>query len=116
METVAESDRISPVEPQDIDPALIAEGKTLFEQACAACHGQDGEGVANLGVSLTDSEVVLAHEETDVLDMIREGRMPGDAENTSGGVMPASGGRPDLTDEQLLAIVAYLRSKPSEMQ
>ncbi|MCB0056088.1 MAG: disulfide bond formation protein B, partial [Caldilineaceae bacterium] len=26
VETVAESDRISPVEPQDIDPALIAEG------------------------------------------------------------------------------------------
>lgn len=116
VETVAQSDQQTPVEPGDVDPALIAEGKALFEQACAACHGLEGEGVAGLGVSLTDSEVVLAHEGPDALDMIRSGSMPGTPGNTSGGVMPPSGGRPDLTDEQLLAIVAYLRTNPSGMQ
>ena len=48
--------------------------------------------------------------------MIRAGRWPGDPANTSGGVMPPSGGRPDLTDDQLMAIVAYLRSNPTEAQ
>ena len=114
--TIAESSELTPVEPESADPALIAEGQALFEQACAACHGSEGEGVANLGVRLTDSEIVLAHESSEALDMIRNGRLPDAPENTTGGVMPPSGGRPDLTDEQLLAIVAYLRSNPSETQ
>jgi disulfide bond formation protein DsbB len=106
----------TPVEPVDVDPALIAEGKQLFEQACATCHGVEGEGVANLGIPLNDSELVLAHEAPEVIEMIRVGRWPGDPANTSGGVMPPSGGRPDLTDDQLMAIVAYLRSNPTEAE
>lgn len=115
LPTVAASTaNFTPVEPIADDPALIAEGKQLFEQACATCHGAEGAGVPHLGVSLNDSELVLAHEAPDVIEMIRAGRMPGDPANTSGGVMPPNGGRPDLTDDQLLAIIAYLRSNPIE--
>ncbi|MBX2998341.1 MAG: c-type cytochrome [Caldilineaceae bacterium] len=111
LPTIAENPAaFTPVEPIAADPALIAEGRQLFQQACAACHGTEGQGVTHLGVSLNDSELVLAHEAPEVIEMIRVGRWPGDPANTSGGVMPPSGGRPDLTDDQLLAIVAYLRS------
>jgi disulfide bond formation protein DsbB len=114
LPTVAANlDAFSSAEPEAEDPALIAEGKQLFEQACAACHGPEGEGVANLGVSLTDSELVMAHEAPEVIETIRAGRMPDNPENSSGGVMPPSGGRPDLSDEQLLSIIAYLRSNSS---
>ena len=42
--------------------------------------------------------------------MIRAGREPSAADNASGVAMPASGGRPDLTDQQLAAIIGYIRN------
>ena len=42
--------------------------------------------------------------------MIRAGRELNDPANTSGLVMPPSGGRPDLSDDDILAIIHYLRA------
>ena len=44
--------------------------------------------------------------------VIRAGRELTDPENTTGLVMPPSGGRPDLSDEDILAIIYYLRTPP----
>lgn len=92
------------------DPATLSRGEQLYLQSCAACHGLDGLGVANLGNQLRGSEFFTANTDAQLLAVIRQGRELTDPANTSGLVMPPSGGRPDLSDEDLLAIIAYLRS------
>ena len=37
----------SPPTEQTLSPAQLAEGKTLYEANCAACHGINGEGEEN---------------------------------------------------------------------
>ncbi len=99
----------NPVEPATASPTL-EEGKLLYAQACAACHGPNGEGIATLGNTLLESEFLTTNDDAAVLAMIRAGREPGAADNASGVAMPASGGRPDLTDRQLAAIIGYIRN------
>lgn len=97
--------------PISVDTAAVTDGQQLYLQACAACHGQQGEGVANLGNSLVASELVQAGADADLLAMIRAGRDVNAADNQSGLAMPPSGGRPDLSDADLLAIVEFLRNE-----
>ncbi len=98
--------------PISVDnPATVTDGQQLYLQACGACHGQTGEGVANLGNSLITSSLVQKGADTDILAMIRAGRDVNAADNQSGLAMPPSGGRPDLSDADLLAIVEFLRTK-----
>lgn len=90
--------------------ADVTHGQQLYLQSCAACHGESGEGVANLGNSLAASPLVQEGADADILAMIRAGRDVNAADNQSGLAMPPSGGRPDLSDADLLAIVAFLRT------
>ena len=94
------------------DPATIARGGQLFRESCAACHGIDARGVANLGNQLAGSDFVNGKTDAELLAVIRKGRDLNDPENTTGLVMPPSGGRPDLSDEDLLAVIAFIRSQP----
>jgi disulfide bond formation protein DsbB/mono/diheme cytochrome c family protein len=93
------------------DAVTLAEGQRLYLEACAACHGQHGEGVAGLGNTLVASPLLQAGADADVVAMIRTGRAVGAADNQSGLAMPPSGGRPDLSDADLLTIVNFLRSR-----
>lgn len=87
-----------------------ASGERLYREACSACHGPDAAGVANLGNSLVTSEIVLELSDAEALAFIRQGVDLADPRNTSGLVMPPSGGRPDLSDDDMLAILAFLRA------
>lgn len=91
------------------DPATLARGEQLYLQSCAACHGMDGLGVTNLGNQLRNSEFLANNTDADVLAVIRQGRELNDPLNTTGLVMPPSGGRPDLSDADILAIIQYMR-------
>jgi disulfide bond formation protein DsbB/mono/diheme cytochrome c family protein len=93
------------------EDAITAAGHALFTQACAACHGQSAEGVPNLGNNLQASDFIRGLTDTELLQFIRNGRDLTSPENTSGLVMPQSGGRPDLTDAQMNDIILFLRSK-----
>ena len=87
-----------------------AAGKELAGQFCSACHGQDFEGVGGLGPSFYDDSFIRDHTEAELVAFIKEGR-PADApDNESGVAMPAYGGNPRLTDEQLGDIVVFLKS------
>ncbi len=96
----------------DHDPAVLARGSQLFREACAACHGIDAKGVANLGNPLAASDFINSKTDAELLAMIRAGRDLSDPENTTGLVMPPSGGRPDLSDQDLLAIITFVRTQP----
>jgi disulfide bond formation protein DsbB len=105
----------APVSNQGVayDPALVAEGQQLYVQ-CAACHGPDARGMPNLGKDLVASEFVAGLTDDALLEFIRTGRPMWDPLNTTGIDMPGKGGNPALTDDNILAIIAYLRTLAAE--
>lgn len=92
----------------DYDPVIVAEGEGLFG-ACAACHNANARGLPGLGKDLVTGEFVGALDDEGLLNFIREGRPVWDAANTTGVNMPARGGNPTLSDEDILKIIAYIR-------
>jgi mono/diheme cytochrome c family protein len=85
-------------------------GKTAFDGTCTACHGPDAKGLPNLGKDLTTSDFVSGQSDQDLLAFVKQGRSVGDPANTTGVDMPPKGGNPALTDQQILDIIAYLRT------
>lgn len=94
--------------PSSVDK--VAEGKKLFGQSCAACHGPEGQGIPNLGKDMTTSTFIRGLNDTDLLAFIKKGRPSFDPANTTKIDMPPKGGNPALTDDQLKAIIAYIRT------
>ena len=94
----------------DYDPALIAAGETAFASLCAACHGADARGLPNLGLNLVESAFVRSLSDTELRQFIIMGRPIWDPANTTGVDMPPRGGNPALSNEDILAIIAYIRS------
>lgn len=92
------------------DGAPSIDGAALYAEACAACHGPDREGVAGLGNALAGSEFVAEQSDAELLAFIRAGRAADDPANASGLIMPPSGGRPDLSDAEILAIIEFLHA------
>ncbi len=99
------------------DPAL-AEGRKAYAANCAQCHGPAGLGVKGLGsplvVAAHDARVsvpfVTGHSDLELVQFIKQGRMPGDPNSVMGMAMPPYGGNVGLTDEQLLSIVKFTRA------
>jgi disulfide bond formation protein DsbB len=108
---IVETGAITLLDGQQVDTsAIYEEGRRLYGQSCAACHGLEGEGVTGIGSALTTSPLVIQSTERELIAYIRKGLEANDPHNESGIPMPASGGQPTLTDEQLLAIIRYLRA------
>jgi disulfide bond formation protein DsbB len=110
LEAVVEA--VPPVEPESNashDPALVAQGQQSF-MLCSACHGPDARGLPNLGKDLVASEFVAGLTDEALLEFIKTGRPLWDPLNTTGIDMPPKGGNPALKDEEIFAIIAYLRS------
>lgn len=89
------------------DPAA---GEELYNQVCIACHGPGGQGIEGLGKPFTTSEFVRTHSDAELLEFVKTGRPMSDPLNTTGVDMPPKGGNPALTDEQILDVIAYIRS------
>jgi mono/diheme cytochrome c family protein len=88
----------------------IASGSKLFAASCSACHGKDGRGTKGNGPSLVDNTFCQSQDDDTLLAFINKGRDPGDPANTTGVGMPAKGGNPALDDDDILDIIAYVRS------
>ena len=91
-------------------PELIAEGEGYYQSTCAACHGPEGKGIENLGKTLIGSVFVTENDDAALLDYIKVGRGVDDPLNTTGIAMPPKGGNPALADDQINAIIAFMRS------
>ena len=87
-----------------------ADGKELYAGTCASCHGPDAKGLDGLGKDLTTSEFAIDMSDDDLVTFIKQGRPASDPANTTGVDMPAKGGNPALTDDDLHSIVTYLRT------
>jgi len=86
-------------------PAFAArDGRTIYEGTCIVCHGADGKG-ALPGIPDFTAEKRLASSEATLLERIRDGyQSPG-----SPMAMPPKGGDASLTDEDLKAVVEYMK-------
>ncbi|MBZ0173333.1 MAG: c-type cytochrome, partial [Phycisphaerales bacterium] len=89
-------------------------GYELFVASCAACHGQGGEGMDELGLPLTTSGFVRGKSDKEMVTFIKTGRSSWDENNTTGLDMPPKGGNPAITDDQLQLIVEYIRAIQEE--
>ncbi|HEY3291758.1 MAG TPA: disulfide oxidoreductase [Anaerolineae bacterium] len=90
------------------DSTAAARGKILYESACAVCHGINGEGT-QAGLALTTSKVVLTGSDAEMVKFVRMGRAANDPHNITGMAMPAGGGQTDASDQDLVAVITYLR-------
>ncbi len=96
--------------PQPVSLGDPDAGKTQYDQLCVACHGPGGSGVEGLGKPFTTSEYLLTVSDEELLEFVKVGRPISDPLNTTGVDMPPKGGNPALTDEQILDIIAYVRT------
>lgn len=112
------------VEPTvEVDPAiheqfenLVGEpenGKMKFIGTCAGCHGVDGHGMPGLGQNLTDPAIQDLSDEV-ILQKIVKGVPKGTPENQTGIDMPPKGNNTVLSDQDLVDILAYLRTLKTE--
>ncbi|MBW3644906.1 MAG: c-type cytochrome, partial [Actinobacteria bacterium] len=81
------------------DPAVVAEGRRLYQTGCVSCHGVDGVG-APAGPPLTDAGAASAH------FYLTSGRMP-----AAVGAQKQVPRKPPAYDaEEITALVAYVAS------
>jgi cytochrome c oxidase cbb3-type subunit III len=81
------------------NPDLAAQGATIFADQCAVCHGEQGEGLAELGgPRLNDQIWLYGGDKADVIAQIRQPRH---------GVMPAWSGRLDPETIKILAVYVH---------
>ena len=64
----------------------------------------------NLGKDMTTSEFIAGKTDAELLEFVMVGRPPDDPLNTTGVLMPPKGGNPALSDEDLVDIIAFVRS------
>ena len=91
------------------DPANVRAGENVILGTCSACHGMNARGIQGLGKDMLDSEFIDSLTDDELVAFIRVGRQPFDPLNTTGVLMPPSGGNPALTEQNLHDVVAFLR-------
>jgi disulfide bond formation protein DsbB len=85
-------------------PATNEVAQQIFSQSCAGCHGP-----ANAGMQLMRPDFIRDSSDLELMAMIRAGRNANAPDNYTGAAMPANGGRLTLSDDELLALVKYLK-------
>lgn len=106
--------RLPPVSAPVTDPlpkadsTLMARGSRIYEQHCAQCHGERGEGVAGAYPSLAGNRAVTMAVPANLIRVV-----------VSGGYLPSTAGNPrpygmppfsqTLNDEEIAAVLSFLR-------
>ena len=78
----------------------ITDGAQLYSYACASCH--------SVNAKLVRKEF-LAKGDLDLISFIAKGRNAGDADSLTGQPMPPNGNKPELSPQQIAAILKYMR-------
>lgn len=114
--------------PAFIDPAdqsLVVQGRAVYANSCAACHGTMLQGQPNWRMRLANGRLPAPphdktghtwhHPDAMLRDLVKNGLVPGrTAPPGYQSDMPAFGGV--LSDEQITAVLAYIKSTwPSDV-
>jgi len=81
-------------------------GQAVYDQTCAACHGEDGEGTMPGVPDLTAGNSVLRKP---VSELVRNTMMGVQSPGSRMG-MPPKGGNPTLTKEEITSAIRYMRA------
>lgn len=85
----------------------LAKGRAVYQGTCIACHGDDGAGTLPGVPDLSDRTGPLSKPDAVLIEHITEGfQSPG-----SPMAMPPKGGDPNLTEQDIRAVLEYLRSR-----
>lgn len=85
--------------------AYAQTGKEVYEKTCIACHGANGKGAIPGAANFTDPKGPISKSDADLLKHMANGyQTPG-----SPMAMPAKGGNPTLTDDDLKNVLKYIR-------
>lgn len=80
-------------------------GERLYMNNCMVCHADDGSGAMPGVIDLEENRAWSMTESKTLLKRLKQGiQKPG-----AGISMPAKGGNPDLTDNDLNKIISYMR-------
>jgi disulfide bond formation protein DsbB len=85
-------------------------GLELYRGTCIVCHGEGGIGIEGLGKPWVGSTFINERTDAEMLAFLQVGRPADDPENTTGIAMLPRGGNPNLTDDDLLDLIAYMRT------
>src|ERR671937_901010 len=93
------------------DAASVEEGKKVYMQFCASCHGQSGKGDGPAAAALnpkprdhTDRQYMSSLSDDQLFKVIKEGG----ASVGKSPLMPPWG--PSLKDDQIKDVIAYVRT------
>ncbi|MDJ0924944.1 MAG: cytochrome c [Acidimicrobiia bacterium] len=87
-----------------------ARGEEVFTKTCVSCHGEGGQGIEGLGKPMPGSAFITGLSDDELVEFIKVGRGTGDPDNTTGVDMPAKGGNPSLSEQDLVDVVVYIRT------
>jgi cytochrome c5 len=85
-------------------PAAMADGKATYDSVCFACHATGAAGAPKMG-----DKAAWAPRIAKGMDTLHTHAINGFQGNS--GVMPAKGGRADLSDADVKAAVDYMVSQ-----
>ena len=82
-------------------------GEQVYIQNCMVCHSNDGSGEMPGVPELSRKDPWFMKPEQQLLSKLKQGiQTPGAPIS-----MPPKGGNPDLSDEDLVAVMAYMRKQ-----
>jgi len=81
-------------------------GEMIYTQNCMVCHADDGSGAMPGVADLTENRGWLTLSESQLLSRLKKGIQKPGATVT----MPPKGGNPDLTNDDIKAVITYMRN------
>jgi caa(3)-type oxidase subunit IV len=87
---------------KEAEASKFAQGAKIFVEKCASCHGDHGQGLANLGPNMTDNCYLHGGKLADLYTTVRNGV------STASPAMPAWGTQLNAT--QIKHVASYIRS------
>ena len=100
---------VTPSTQQATKTGTTERGSKLYEQHCAQCHGDNGQGVANAYPALAGNRAVLMPQKANLVQIV-----------LNGGYAPATAGNPrpfgmppfvlELNDSEIAAVLTHIRS------
>ncbi|VAV98674.1 hypothetical protein MNBD_ALPHA06-284 [hydrothermal vent metagenome] len=85
----------------------VKKGKDVYEGTCIYCHGDNGKGEIPGTPNFNKADGVLSKSDAELITNITDGFESPGADMP----MPAKGGNPDLSDEDVKNVMAYLRKE-----
>ncbi|MEJ8825540.1 c-type cytochrome [Variovorax humicola] len=90
------------------DPGVMAAGQRIFDQRCAYCHGDKGQGAPGAYPPLAGNRAVLMDSPINLIQIVRHGGfLPSTAGNPRPYGMPPF--RQALDDNDVVAVLSYVR-------